>query len=201
MQCASLSAMLAPVGGADTIVVLLVIFGYLVGSIPIANTVARRNGAPDLRHIGDRNPGFWNSRSVLAARQSGVVFIGDLAKGALPAALARVVDDRWTVAYLVGLAAMIGHAWPLFSGFRGGRSALTWAGVSIVVAPIPTTIAVAILCIVWAKTRAFPLAVKVAVIALPFIQIAIEGPWRTAMTGVLMSFVGLRFALARRNVN
>ena len=198
MQCEPSSAMLAPMGEADTIAALLIVIGYLVGSIPVANAVARHHGAPDLRHVGDHNPGFWNARSVLAPRNSAVVLIGDLTKGALPVALAVAFDNRWVVAYLVGLAAMIGHAWPLFSGFRGGRSVLTWAGTAAVVAPLPTALAVALLFVVWAATRKFPLAVKVAVIAFPFIQLVIEGPWRTAMSGVLMSFVGLRFAMASK---
>jgi glycerol-3-phosphate acyltransferase PlsY len=193
--------MLAPVDGVDTIAVLLLVVGYLVGSIPVANAVGRRRGAPDLREVGDRNPGFWNARSVLDARDTTVVFVGDLTKGALPAALALVVDDRWVVAYLAGLAAMVGHAWPLFAGFRGGRSVLTWVGATAVIAPVPTVLAVAGLGVVWASTRKFSLAVKGAVIAFPFIQIALQGPWRTAMSGILMTFVGLRFAMAARAGN
>lgn len=198
MQCAPSSAMLAAVSQANTIAGVLIVVGYLIGSIPLANSVARRRGAPDLRQIGDHNPGFWNARSVLATRDSATVFAGDFAKGALPAALAVGIDERWAVAYLVGLAAMVGHAWPLFADFRGGRSALTWAGTTVVVAPLPAAAAIALLTIVWALTRRFPLAVKVAVIVFPFLQIAIEGPWRTAMSGVLMTFVGLRFAMAMR---
>lgn len=201
MQCAPSSAMLAPVNGVDPIAVVLIAVGYVVGSIPVANAVARRRGAPDLREVGDRNPGFWNARSVLAARDTTVVFVGDLAKGAIPAALALAFGSNWVVAYLAGLAAMIGHAWPLFAGFRGGRSVLTWVGTTAVVAPVPTLLAVVLLGAAWATTRRFPLAVKVAVVAFPFIQIALQGPWRTAMSGVLMTFVGLRFAMAERAAN
>lgn len=190
--------MLAAMNEAGTIAGLLILVGYVIGSIPIANTVARRRGAPDLREIGDHNPGFWNARAVLARRDSAMVFAGDLAKGGVPAALAIAFDDRWVVAYLVGLAAMIGHAWPLFAHFHGGRSVLTWVGATVVVAPLPAALAVTLLAIFWAATRRFTLAVKVAVIGFPFIQIALEGPWRTAMSGILMSFVGLRFAMAMR---
>jgi glycerol-3-phosphate acyltransferase PlsY len=165
----------------------------------VANAVARRRGAPDLREVGDRNPGYWNARSLLTARDTTIVFVGDLANGALPTALAVALDDRWVIAYLTGLSAMVGHAWPLFAGFRGGRSVLTWVGTIVIVAPVPTTAAIAVLAVVWAFTRRFPLAVQVAVIAFPLIQIVIEGPWRTAMSGILMSFIGLRFAMATRN--
>jgi glycerol-3-phosphate acyltransferase PlsY len=190
--------MLAAMSQANTIAGMLIVVGYLIGSLPLANSVARRRGAPDLRQVGDRNPGFWNARTVLASRDSALVFAGDFAKGALPAALAVVIDERWTVAYLVGLAAMVGHAWPLFAHFRGGRSVLTWTGTTVVVAPLPAAAAIALLTIVWAITRRFPLAVKVAVVGFPFLQITFEGPWRTAMSGVLMTFVGLRFVLAMR---
>jgi glycerol-3-phosphate acyltransferase PlsY len=185
--------------GADIIAVTLMAIGYLVGSLPVANFVARTRGAPDLRDVGDRNPGFWNSRTVLASQDSALVFVGDCAKGALPVALASAIDDRWVVAYLVGLTAMIGHAWPLFADFRGGRSVLTWVGTTVVVATVPATIAILLLIVCWAVSRRFAMAVKIAVIAFPFIQIALEDPWRTAMSGVLMSFVGLRFAMATRS--
>ncbi|NBU07146.1 MAG: hypothetical protein EBT38_05635 [Acidimicrobiia bacterium] len=74
LQCVCVSAAL-----------LAVLIGYVLGSIPVADFVARRAGAPNLRDVGDHNPGFWNSRSVLTRNQSLVVFVGDLLKGELAA--------------------------------------------------------------------------------------------------------------------
>lgn len=170
---------------------------YLIGSVPTANLLARRRGAPDLRTIGDRNPGFWNARSVLAASDSALVFVVDASKGALPVAAARVLDLPWQGAYAVALAAMVGHAWPIFDRFRGGRSVLTWVGATFVLAPAAATVALVVVAAHWFVTRRFPSAVALGVVAFPVAQLALDGRERTAASGVLMSFVGLRFATAR----
>jgi len=191
MQRDPRSAMLTPMNLGHPIVVAVI--AYLIGSIPIANFVARRAGAPDLRDVGDKNPGFWNAKAHLDKRRSSVVFFGDVAKGALPVAIALAVDVAWWQAYLVGLAAMVGHAWPLFARFRGGKSVLTWVGAQTMLAPLCASLAIATLGLVWLVRRNFVGAVRIAVIAFPFIQIAVEGPWRTAMSGILMTLIGLRF--------
>ena len=73
-----------------------------------------------------------------------------------------------------------------------------FVGGAAVFAPLPTLGAVAILIVVFAVTRSFARAAQVGVFVFPVVQIVIEGPYRTAATGVLMSFIGLRFAMAAR---
>jgi glycerol-3-phosphate acyltransferase PlsY len=184
--------MLASMNFGHPIVVALV--GYLIGSIPLANFLAHRAGAPDLREVGDKNPGFWNAKAHLDRRSATLVFIGDVLKGALPVAIALMVGLEWWQSYLVGLAAIAGHAWPLFARFRGGKGVLTWVGAQSILSPLPVACAVSALVLAWLVRRNFTHAVRFAVILFPFIQIVIEGAWRTAMTGVLMTLVGLRFA-------
>ena len=67
-------------------VIIAVVVGYLVGSIPVANLVAKRRAAVDLRTVGDRNPGFWNARETLGRKAAIPVFVGDVAKDLI---------DRW----------------------------------------------------------------------------------------------------------
>lgn len=192
MQYDPRSAMLAPMNLEHPIVVAL--FGYLIGSLPLANLVARRAGAADLREVGDKNPGFWNAKTHLGKASSTAVFIGDVLKGAIPVAVALAVGLEWWQSYLVGLAAMIGHAWPLFARFRGGKSVLTWVGAQTLLSPLSALVAIAALGFIWLIKRNFVNAVRIAVISFPFVQLMIEGPSRTAMSGVLMTLIGLRFA-------
>lgn len=185
-------------------VVVSVLVGYLLGSIPVANLVARRRASVDLREIGDRNPGFWNARENLGRMAAVPVFVGDVAKGAAAAGVGALLADDgvWGMAYVAGGAAMVGHAWPLFARFVGGRSILTFVGTVLVAATVPTLIAVGLLLAVFVLTRSFATASRAGMLALPFVQIVVEGPFRTAATGVLMTFIGLRFgqaALADRN--
>jgi glycerol-3-phosphate acyltransferase PlsY len=186
-------------------VALAAVIGYLLGSIPVAALATRR----DLRVVGDRNPGYWNARETVGRRAAVPVFVGDVAKGAVAAAiglvLAGLVDtstgdlaagDLWWLGYVGGGAAMVGHAWPVFAGFRGGRSILAFTGTVIVVAPLSAAIAIGACILVSLATRRFAFGARVGVFGFPVVQILVEGPYRTAATGCLMSLIGLRFLMA-----
>jgi acyl phosphate:glycerol-3-phosphate acyltransferase len=180
------------------VTIVTVIVGYLVGSVPIANLVAGRRAGTDLREVGDRNPGYWNAKETLGRRSAVPVFVGDVAKGALAAALGLVLaaEGQWWLAYVGAAAAMVGHAFPVFAGFRGGRSVLTFVGGALVFTPIAAAISVAILVLTFGGTRNFAVASRTGMVALPFVQLVVDGPYRTAATGALMTFIGLRFAQA-----
>jgi glycerol-3-phosphate acyltransferase PlsY len=179
-------------------VALTIVIGYLVGSIPVANLVAARRARLDLRDVGDRNPGYWNARETLGRRAAIPVFVGDVAKGVIAAlvGLALEAPGVWGLPYVGTGAAMVGHAFPVFAGFRGGRSVLTFTGGAAVCAPLPFAITIALLLVAFLIRRSFAFAARVGFIAFPFVQLVVEGPYRTAATGVLMTFIGLRFAAA-----
>ena len=174
--------------------------GYLLGSVPVAVLVGRRHGV-DPRTVGDANPGFWNVRHQLGARRAAPVFAGDVAKGALAALVGVAVAPAGAggVGYAAVAAAMVGHAWPVFARFRGGRSILTWTGGVCVLSPVAGAIAVALFVAV-ALAGSFAWGARLGVLAFPLVQLVVESPHRVAATGALMSIIGLRFALARRTV-
>lgn len=188
-------------------VIIAVVVGYLIGSIPIANLVARRRAAIDLREVGDRNPGFWNARETLGKKAAVPIFVGDVAKGVLAAGIGTLIADDgvWGIAYVATGAAMIGHAFPLFARFQGGRSILTFVGGAAVFATLSVALGVGLVLIVFAITRSFAWGARVGMLALPFINIAVDGPYRTAAMGALMTIIGIRFAMAaledRRTAN
>jgi glycerol-3-phosphate acyltransferase PlsY len=162
----------------------------------VSDIVARRAGAPNLRDVGDQNPGFWNSRTVFSRNQSLAVFVGDLLKGVLSVVIAQELSDRWQVWFLAAGAAMIGHGWPLFARFQGGRSVLTWAGAAIVLSPLPAAFCLLLIVLFWAATRDFSHGVRIGVVLYPFAQWYADGVWWAAATGALMSIIGVRFAMA-----
>jgi glycerol-3-phosphate acyltransferase PlsY len=175
---------------------LAMVIGYLIGSLPVADAIARRAGAPNLRDVGDKNPGFWNSRTVLSRNQSLTIFVGDLLKGVISVVVAQELSNDWRVWFLGAAAAMIGHAWPMFARFQGGRSVLTWVGAAIVLSPLPAAFCVLLFVLFWAATRDFSHGVKIGVVLYPFAQWYADGVWFAAATGVLMSIIGVRFAMA-----
>jgi len=187
--------MLSPMG---ITVAVTVVVGYLIGSVPIANLVAARRAKVDLRDVGDGNPGFWNARETLGRKAAIPVFVGDSLKGLAAALVGATLAGPgvWGLAYVGCGAAMIGHSFPVFARFRGGRSILAFAGGAAVFTTIPFLIAIGLLFATFAISRSFAVASRVAFVALPIVQIIVEGPYRTAATGVLMTFIGLRFAMA-----
>jgi acyl phosphate:glycerol-3-phosphate acyltransferase len=204
----------------DMRLMIAIVAGYLIGSIPVAGLLARRHGV-ELRAVGDRNPGYWNAKETLGRRQAIPVFIGDLTKGIVAAliGIALVPDwtwvldglrvwDRtgtsWTTAYVAIGAAMVGHGWPLFARFRGGRSILTFVGGMVVVTPVAVAIGVAGIVVAVVRPKrglampqmTFAWAARIGVFTLPLIQLLLHPASRVAATGVCMSIIGLRFALA-----
>ena len=180
-------------------IISAVVAGYLLGSVTVARRVARRHGGADLRTVGDLNPGYWNAREQLGRRAALPVFAVDTGKGTLAAGLGWLLADtgQWWLPYLAGGAAMVGHAWPLFAGFRGGRSVLTFVGAGLVFAPLPASVAVGLFALIWAGSRNFGWGARFGVAAFPVCQIIVEGPNRTALTGCLMTLIGLRFLQAQ----
>lgn len=117
-------------------IALALVIGYVLGSIPVGLIVGRLTQGVDVREFGSGKTGFTNTLRVLGLRRSVWVFAGDLLKG-LAAALTPLLytDDAWVRA-AGGLAAIVGHVWPVFAGFRGGRGVLTGAGVLAALNPI-----------------------------------------------------------------
>jgi glycerol-3-phosphate acyltransferase PlsY len=178
--------------------VVTAIAGYVLGSIPVANIVAGRRSRIYLRAVGDRNPGYWNAKETLGRRAALPVFIGDVAKGAAAALIGLVLANPgvWGLTYVGTGAAMVGHAFPLFDRFRGGRSVLTFVGGAAVFAPVPVLISVLALLVVFAVTKSFAWGARAGFVVLPFATLAVQGPYRTAAMGVLMTFIGARFLVA-----
>jgi len=184
-------------------VVATLLVGYLLGSVPVAVVVARAEGI-DPRRGGDGNPGYWNVKALLGPRAAVPVFVGDVAKGALAAmfgvaagTLAELgTHDRMILAWSGTAAAMVGHAWPVFASFRGGRSILTFVGGMAVWSPRSFAIGIATLLIVWAATRSFAWGSRAGIFITPFAVLFVDGVWRTAGLGVLLTVIGLRFLLA-----
>ena len=160
-------------------VVVVIVVGYLIGSIPVANLVARRRVSVDLREVGDRNPGFWNARETFGRKAAVPVFVGDVAKGVGRRRVGRGACRRRGVGR--GRRRRRAQRWsgmpfPVFAGFRGGRSILTFVGGAAVFAPLPVAISVALLLVVFGITRSFAIAARVGMVALPFVQIVARRP-------------------------
>lgn len=108
--------------------VLLVVFAYLVGSVASAVLVCRVMGLPDPRREGSGNPGATNVLRLGGKTAAGLTLAGDVLKGLLPVLVARFLSDSPAAAAGAMLAAFLGHLYPVYFGFRGGKGVATAFG-------------------------------------------------------------------------
>lgn len=108
---------------------LFVVLGYLAGSISTAIIVCRAMGLPDPRSEGSHNPGATNVLRFGGKKAAAITLAGDFLKGLLPVLLARGVGVDDAGLALTGLAAFLGHLYPVFFGFAGGKGVATAFGV------------------------------------------------------------------------
>jgi glycerol-3-phosphate acyltransferase PlsY len=174
--------------------VAAILAGYVLGSIPVALLAGRAHGV-DLREVGDRNPGAWNALEQLGARAAAPVFAGDALKGLAAGLTGLALGGIWP-AYAAVAAAMLGHAFPLFASFRGGKSIMTFAGGAFALSPVAAAIALALCVAVSLTGRSFAWGARAGVFAFPLVQLAFDPASHVAATGGLMTIIGLRFLFA-----
>lgn len=166
---------------------IAVVCGYLLGSIPFGLIVSRFSGV-DLREHGSGRTGFTNSLRLFGMQRSVPVFAGDFAKGIAATLLPLLYSDDPWVRAAGGLAAVAGHVWPLFAGFRGGRGVLTGAAVLVALDPL-VVVVVAPFALVLYTTRYMSLAsiTGVACAVLLFVALAATGvhSWAYAFAALI----------------
>src|SRR5712691_8296144 len=152
---------------------LVVLSAYAIGSVPFAWLLARRWGAHDLRHVGSGNLGAANVLRASGVTAGLLVALLDITKGALSVAIARYVSDQPAAPAAAGLAAIVGHIYPVWLRFRGGKGVATACGVFLVLTPLATPPAlIAFLVTVW-LTKYVSLGSVLASVALPPMAYAI----------------------------
>jgi glycerol-3-phosphate acyltransferase PlsY len=107
----------------------LILIAYLVGSISSAILVCRLMGLPDPRTEGSGNPGATNVLRVGGKKAAAITLLGDMLKGLLPVLAANLLGTAPLTLALTGMAAFLGHLYPVFFGFRGGKGVATMLGV------------------------------------------------------------------------
>ncbi len=129
------------------------LLGYLLGSVQTGLIVGRASRGIDVREYGSGKTGFTNTLRAVGLGGALVVLVGDVLKGALPVVLGELVfHDPWAAA-VGGVAAIAGHTWPVFAGFRGGRGVSTAFGAFLAVTPLAALVVVSVAAAILAATR------------------------------------------------
>ena len=165
---------------------LLLIAAYLIGSISSAILICKVLSLPDPRTQGSNNPGATNVRRIAGNKIAAVVLLGDALKGFLPVLLATTLDLSVFEISLIGLGAFLGHIYPVFFDFKGGKGVATYIGILLACS---TLVGIAFICI-WlfiAKVlKISSLAALVATAISPvYFYLAVDEP-RSAIVVTLM---------------
>ena len=153
---------------------ILIIFAYLIGSIPTALLVSKRFFGIDIRDYGSGNMGATNTFRVLGSRYGTMVMVIDILKGMAAVMLYNLLPfylnhdlERTNLMLGLGLAAVAGHIFPVFAGFRGGKGVATLLGMVLAIQPVIAISCIGIFAVVLYLTRYVSLSSILAAIALP----------------------------------
>lgn len=169
--------------------ILVVIAGYLLGSIPVGLLVARWLRGIDIRQYGSGSTGATNIFRTLGWKASLVVFVGDLAKTMVPVGVAWYLIGSPLVASITGLAAVTGHCWPAYAQLSGGRGVTSSLGALLIIQPLVALGCLVVAVIVMLRSRFVSLG-SLAGVAFGAIVMTILIIDRSAPLGDLVLVIG-----------
>jgi acyl phosphate:glycerol-3-phosphate acyltransferase len=155
---------------------LLIIIAYLIGSIPTALIISKKFFGVDIRDYGSGNMGATNTFRVLGSKYGTVVMILDILKGAVAVALYNFMPyyfntehELWRTNFMIGLglAAVLGHIFPIYANFKGGKGVATLFGMLLAMQPIVAISCVGVFLLVLYLTRYVSLSSILAALFLP----------------------------------
>ena len=173
--------------------VVAAIIGYLLGSINFAIVVCRLLNHDDIRNYGSGNAGMTNVLRVYGKKQAALVLLGDFGKGVAAVCIARFLFEKAGItlmdgAYVGALAVLLGHLFPVFFGFRGGKGVLTSAGIMLLVNPVVFAILVPVIVIFMLATRIVSLGSITAAVLYPFLTyFVVSAQGRPALLDTLLA--------------
>ena len=163
----------------DTLHFIIALVGaYLLGSIPSAVWIGRVFYGIDVRNHGSKNAGATNTFRVLGVKAGIPVLLIDAAKGSAACSLAYLLDglipethEFINTQFIFGVAAVLGHVFPIFAGFKGGKGVATITGIVLAISPIPTLVAMGVFVVTLLLSKYVSLSSIIAGISFPFLVI------------------------------
>lgn len=172
---------------SEPLAIGLVVLSYFMGSIPFGLVLGKLKGV-DVREVGSGNIGATNVARNLGKRLGALVLLLDLLKSAIPTFVAKLLVSRGelSLSYLafVAIAAIVGHCYPVWLRFRGGKGVATSLGVFLVVDPMLAGIGIGIFALLYAAFRIASIGSVAAAIAFPILLLALGRPYELVGLGV-----------------
>ena len=173
--------------------IILVVVAYLLGSIPFGYLIVRRKSGADIRETGSGGTGATNV-SRRAGKAAGVLtLLLDAAKGCVAVLIARAVSgDDWVIA-AAAIAVLVGHIFPVWLGFRGGKGVATGVGIFLVLAPIALLCAGVVFVAIVLLTRYVSLGSMTAAVLIP-VLVWLQSDSQTLLVAAVAGAVLIVFA-------
>lgn len=168
----------------------MIVFSYLIGSISFATVICKKFYSTDIRKYGSKNPGSTNVLRVLGAKPALIVFTADFLKGLVVVLIGKYTNNP-NSALLAGLFVVIGHDWPVFHGFSGGKGIATSLGVVMGLTPLIGLILIPIGILIIFLTRYVSLCSVVTAMAFPVLLLAYKYPVNYILTGVAIAAIAV----------
>lgn len=173
-----------------------VIAAYLISSLSFAVIVSKYYGMDDPRTYGSGNPGATNVLRSGKKKAAALTLLGDALKGLVAVVLARCLQDALNLSDItiaaVAVAALVGHMWPLFFGFKGGKGVATALGVLLALSPATALVCAAIWLVMAFGFKVSSLAALVATVAAPLVAFWLmpypSWAWATVVIAVLVLY-------------
>lgn len=173
-------------------IALALVFSYLAGSVPFGLLVARLATGKDVRTVGSGNIGATNVARAAGRAAAAITLMLDALKGLLPAAIAaRTLSEPWATA-ACGVAAVIGHCYPVWLRFRGGKGVATGFGVALALAPISAACGAAVWVLLYKLLRISSVGSLAGVATALFVAAATAPPWSIAGVAAIAAIVLVR---------
>jgi len=166
---------------------LLWIMAYLLGSVPVGVIVAEWFNSDDPRTAGSGNIGATNVARTAGSEAGLMTLAGDCLKGFLAVIIARLFGAGDGVAALAGLAAFLGHIYPVFLDFKGGKGVATGLGVVFALSPLATIAGLIVFAVAALWSRIVAVGSLAAAIALPVFMSQFDKDWKIVYTVLIMT--------------
>ncbi len=164
--------------------IALIIFAYLLGSISFGYLIAKKVKNVDIRKMGSGNTGATNISRVLGLKFALLVFMLDLGKGLLAVLLATwFACSPWVIIFCA-YAVLLGHNWPIFFSFKGGRGSATALGIFFGLMPLAALIVFGIIVVIILVTRYVSVASITGALLIPFCVLFFHYPWEYLIFGL-----------------
>lgn len=168
---------------------LIFFISYLAGSISSAIIVCRAFGLPDPRTTGSNNPGATNVMRLGGKKAAIITLVGDLLKGLIPVAIVNLLALSPLALALSALGAFLGHLFPIFFGFKGGKGVATAFGAILGLSPLVALCAFGTWILVFLTTKISSLSALTAAVLAPLFLYLFKAPFEIVIVVIMMDLL------------